>query len=102
VSGQPASTRTAAAPPRPATAIPGPRGLPLLASGRQLVRDPLGTYRRAMQTHGDLVRFVAGPPGRRIVLHGLFAPDHAQQVLAGTRGHTSQLPLPTADHPNPT
>jgi hypothetical protein len=56
VSGQPASTRTAAAPPRPATAILGPRGLPLLASGRQLVRDPLGTYRRAMQTHGDLVR----------------------------------------------
>jgi cytochrome P450 len=52
VSGQPASTRTAA-PPRPATGIPGPRGLPLLASGRQLVRDPLGTYRRAMQTHGD-------------------------------------------------
>jgi cytochrome P450 len=75
VSGQPASTRTAAAPPRPATAIPGPRGLPLLASGRQLVR------------------FVAGPPGRRIVLHALFAPDHAQQVLAGTHGHTKQLPL---------
>jgi cytochrome P450 len=69
VSGQPASTRPAA------------------------VRDPLGTYRRAMQTHGDLVRFVAGPPGRRIVLHALFAPDHAQQVLAGTHGHTKQLPL---------
>ena len=84
---------TAAAPPQPATAIPGPKGLPLLGAGPQLVRDPLGTYQHAMETHGDLVRFVAGPPGRRIVLHALFAPDHARKVLAGTRGHTKQLPL---------
>jgi hypothetical protein len=27
------------------------------------------------------------------VLHALFAPDHARQVLAGTRGHTKQLSL---------
>jgi cytochrome P450 len=84
---------TASAPPRPATAVPGPRGLPLLGSGPALVRDPLGTYRHAMETYGDIVRLVAGPPGRRAVLHALFAPDHARQVLAGTRGHTKQLPL---------
>jgi hypothetical protein len=84
---------TASAPPRPATAVPGPRGMPLLGSGPALVRDPLGTYRHAMETYGDIVRPVAGPPGRRVVLHALFAPEHARQVLAGSRGHTKQLPL---------
>jgi cytochrome P450 len=79
--------------PRPATAVPGPRGMPLFGSGPALVRDPLGTYQQAMETHGDIVRLVAGPPGRRVVLHALFAPEHARQVLAGTRGHTKQLPL---------
>lgn len=93
MTGEPTLPRTAAVPPRPATAIPGPSGLPLLGSGPALVRDPLGTYQRAMETYGDIVRFVAGPPGRRIVLHALFAPDHVRQVLAGTHGHTKQLPL---------
>jgi cytochrome P450 len=84
---------TASAVPRPATAVPGPRGLPLLGLGPALVRDPLGTYQHAMETYGDIVRLVAGPPGRRVVLHALFAPDHARQLLAGTRGHTKRLPL---------
>jgi cytochrome P450 len=83
----------ASVPPRPATAIPGPRGLPLLGSGPALVRDPLGTYQHAMETYGDLVRLVAGPPGRRVVLHALFVPEHARQVLAGSHGHSKQLPL---------
>jgi cytochrome P450 len=84
---------TACVPPRPATEVPGPRGLPLLGLGPALVRDPLGTYQHAMETYGDIVRLVAGPPGRRVVLHALFAPDHARQVLAGSRGHTKQLAL---------
>jgi hypothetical protein len=33
-----------------------------------------------METYGDIVRLVAGPPGRRIVLHALLAPDHVRQV----------------------
>jgi cytochrome P450 len=75
-------TGTSAAWPRPAGAIPGPRGLPLLGSSLDLLRDPLGTYERAMRTHGDVVRFVVGPPGRRLVLHGVFEPDQVRQVLA--------------------
>ena len=62
-------TSTTAARPLPPRAIPGPRGLPLLGSSLDLLRDPLGTYERARRTHGDVVRFVVGPPGRRVVLH---------------------------------
>jgi cytochrome P450 len=75
-------TGTTVAWPRPAGAIPGPRGLPLLGSSLDLLRDPLGTYERAMRTHGDVVRFVVGPPGRRLVLHGVFEPDQVRQALA--------------------
>ena len=74
--------------PRPAEAIPGPRGLPLLGSGLALLRDALSTYTRAMATYGDVVRFVVGPPGRRVVLHALFDSDDVRQVLAGSHGQT--------------
>jgi hypothetical protein len=46
-------TTTTTGGPRPPRAIPGPRGLPLLGSGLELLRDPLGTYQRAMETYGD-------------------------------------------------
>jgi cytochrome P450 len=88
-------TGTTAAWPRPAAAIPGPRGLPLLGSSLDLLRDPLGTYERAMRTHGDLVRFVVGPPGRRVVLHLLVEPDQIRQALAD-HGHTKDMAFYTA------
>jgi hypothetical protein len=46
-------TGTTVAGPQPAGAIPGPRGLPVLGSSLDLLRDPLGTYERARQTYGD-------------------------------------------------
>jgi cytochrome P450 len=78
---------------RPAKAIPGPPGLPLLGSSLDLLRDPLGTYQQAMGTYGDVVRFVVGPPGRRVVLHALFDPEDVGQVLAGSHGHTKNTPF---------
>jgi cytochrome P450 len=88
-------TGTTAARPRPARAIPGPRGLPLLGSSLDLLRDPLGTYEQARRTHGDLVRFVVGPPGRRVVLHMVVEPELVRQVLAD-HGHTKDMIFYTA------
>jgi cytochrome P450 len=88
-------TGTTVSGPRPATAIPGPRGLPPLGSSLDLLRDPLGTYERAMRAHGDVVRFVVGPPGRRVVLHALFEPDQVRQALTD-QGHTKDMAFYTA------
>ena len=88
-------TSTTAARPLPARAIPGPRGLPLLGSSLDLLRDPLGTYERARRTHGDVVRFVVGPTGRRVVLHMVFEPDLVRQALAD-HGQTKDMTFYTA------
>ncbi|TCB97862.1 cytochrome P450 [Micromonospora zingiberis] len=63
----------------PAPMLPGN---PLLGSALDLHRDVLGTYLRALRDGGDVVRIAAGPPGFRVVLHGVFHPDGAQRVLA--------------------
>ncbi|MFD3717768.1 cytochrome P450 [Streptomyces sp. NPDC058674] len=57
-------------------------GLPLLGSLFDLKSDSLGTYLRARQRHGDVVRVSAGPPGLRAELYCVFSPEGAQQVLA--------------------
>ncbi|MGP4043294.1 cytochrome P450 [Streptomyces sp. 2A115] len=64
------------------TEIPGPKGHPLLGSALDLQRDTLGTFLRARQEHGDVVRVSAGPPGIRTVLYCVFSAEGAQQVLA--------------------
>ncbi|MFF4602247.1 cytochrome P450 [Streptomyces sp. NPDC001339] len=58
-----------------------------------LRRDPLGTFRNAQRTHGDVVRLKAGPPGLRSVFHAVFAPEDVQQILA------SQAANFRKDHP---
>lgn len=65
------------------TEVPAASGLPLLGSMRDLRRDPLGTYERAREEHGDVVRIVSGPPGLRTTIHFVFSAAGAQQVLAG-------------------
>lgn len=66
---------------------PGPRGNPLLGSALDLKRDVLGTFHRAMLEYGDVVRFVAGPPGKlRAQVIAFFHPDGVQHVLAGASG----------------
>ncbi|MFI5982200.1 cytochrome P450 [Streptomyces sp. NPDC051555] len=61
---------------------PTATGHPLFGSMLDLQRDALGTYLKAQQEHGDVVRFVAGPPGMRAQFYGVFSPAGAQQVLA--------------------
>ncbi|MGW6915275.1 cytochrome P450 [Kitasatospora sp. NPDC054939] len=65
-----------------ATRIPGPPGLPLLGSMLDIVKRPLETYLEARRDYGDVVRFTAGPPGRRIEFYLVAAPEGVQQVLA--------------------
>ncbi|MGH8904221.1 MAG: cytochrome P450 [Egibacteraceae bacterium] len=64
--------------------VPGPCGVPLLGSALDLRRDQLATFEEGCRRYGDVVRFVAGPPGLRIVGYGVFSPEGAQQVLTGT------------------
>jgi cytochrome P450 len=68
---------------RSATVPPGPRGVPVVGSALDLRRDVLGTYERARRAYGDVVRFVAGPPGLRATLYAVFHPDAVRRVLAG-------------------
>ena len=68
---------------RSAAVPPGPRGAPLVGSALDLRRDVLGTYERARRMYGDVVRFMAGPPGVRATLYAVFHPDAVRRVLAG-------------------
>ena len=63
---------------------PGARGSLLLGLAKDLRRDPLGTFERATIEHGDVVRLVAGPPGRRMTLHLVSHPDGVQHVFTHT------------------
>ncbi|MEU7551532.1 cytochrome P450 [Streptomyces sp. NPDC044571] len=62
--------------------MPELAGVPLLGSLFDLKSDSLGTYLRAQQQHGDVVRITAGPPGLRAELYCVFSAEGAQQVLA--------------------
>jgi cytochrome P450 len=62
---------------------PGPRGFPLLGVLPALRRDTLTLLERARREHGDVVRFLAGPPGLRTTTYALFHPDAVRRVLAG-------------------
>ncbi|MEW1802849.1 cytochrome P450 [Streptomyces virginiae] len=64
------------------TEVPALSGAPLLGSLHDLKSDSLGTYLRAQQRHGDVVRVSAGPPGMRADLYCVFSPEGVQQVLA--------------------
>src|SRR5215510_4263785 len=63
--------------------IPGPQGSRFTGMTSDIRRDLLGTYERAAAEHGDVVRIVAGVPGRKIALHLVTHPDGVQHVLAG-------------------
>jgi cytochrome P450 len=75
---------TTAAAPRLAPVVPGSR---LLGSALDLRRDMLEAYERAFHGHGDVARFLIGPPGLRLELYLLFHPDAAHRVLAGAPGN---------------
>ena len=70
---------------------PGPRGLPVVGSAIGLLRDILGTTLKGMHEYGDVVRYVAGPPGpMRVIAYGIAHPDGVQHVLAGGASHYSK------------
>ncbi|HEX2046361.1 MAG TPA: cytochrome P450 [Acidimicrobiales bacterium] len=66
---------------------PAAGGSFLLGSTRQLQRDQLGTYARAMAAHGDIARFRVGPPGIGFAFDAVFSPEGARHVLATDAGH---------------
>ncbi|HEX2117587.1 MAG TPA: cytochrome P450 [Acidimicrobiales bacterium] len=66
---------------------PSVRGSRLLGCARQLQRDQLGTYARAMADHGDIARFRVGPPKVGFTFDATFAPEGAHQVLAADAAH---------------
>src|SRR3954452_12552682 len=76
-------TATTGRHPRAGTGRPVPRlaGVPVLGSALDLRRDYLGTLLRAQATGANVVRLDAGPPGWRMTLHAVFAPDGVEQVL---------------------
>ncbi|HEX2178184.1 MAG TPA: cytochrome P450, partial [Actinomycetota bacterium] len=70
------------------TEPPGPRGLPVVGSAIDLLRDILGTTLEGRRKYGDVVKYVAGPPGpMRVVAYGIAHPDGVQHVLAGGAAH---------------
>jgi cytochrome P450 len=74
---------TSAAKGRP---IPGPRGLPVLGSIRDIQRDNIQTFMDAWREHGDIVHF-RGPLTINLLVH----PDYVQRVL---RDNYANYPRP--------
>jgi cytochrome P450 len=66
-------------------APPNPPANRVLGWALELRRSRIHTYERVMREHGDLVRLVVGPPGRRFDLFCVFHPDGVRAVLAGSR-----------------
>ena len=65
---------------------PGPSGSSLSGLTRRFMRDQLGTFEWAMNTYGDVVRLVLGPPGLRRRLYLVTHPDGVRRVLAAGAG----------------
>ena len=63
------------------------RGSLLFGSARELRRDQLGTYERAMRAHGDVAGFRIGPLRIGFEFDAVFRPEGARQVLATNVGH---------------
>ena len=79
---------------RRTVAAPGLRGSLMLGVTRQLQRDQLGTFERAVAEHGDVVRLIVGPPGRRSSLYLVTHPDGVQQVLTNASSdYTKDTPF---------
>lgn len=57
-------------------------GWPVVGSMRSLRRDYLGTIARADREVGGLARIVAGPPGWRLTVFTVTAPDLIEEVLS--------------------
>lgn len=81
---------------RPATAVPGPAGDPLLGVARALRRDLLGTLLNGFDRYGDVVAFRIGPArGPRRLRPRLVAvrhPDDVRRVMLATDVFVRETP----------
>ena len=68
---------------------PGPRGLPLLGMGLQVLRDPLGTLEHIARKYGDIVTIPIVSDTRILLNH----PDYIEQVtvIQQSKFHKSKL-----------
>ncbi|HEY7007400.1 MAG TPA: cytochrome P450 [Jatrophihabitantaceae bacterium] len=67
---------------------PDAPGTRLMGSASDLRHRVLDAQVNAMTNCGDVVRFVAGPPGARLRLYSVYAPEGVQQILAtNSRGY---------------
>jgi cytochrome P450 len=60
---------------------------------KQLQRDQLATLAQAATEYGDVVRLIAGPPGRRVSLFLVSHPDGVQRVLTAGDTYTKGTPF---------
>ncbi len=68
--------------PRPATALPGPSGHPLIGMAGALRGDLLGTLQEGFARYGDVVAYRVGPArGPRRVVVALHHPDDVRRVF---------------------
>jgi len=82
---------------RPATAIPGPGGHPLLGMARALRAETLGTLQAGFVRYGDVVAYRIGPargPRRlhRLVI-ALHHPDDVRRVFTDVEAFTRRTPV---------
>lgn len=82
-----ATARPSAA--RPARAIPGPAGHPLLGMARPLRDDLLGTLADGFARYGDVVGYRVGP--RRLVV-AIHHPDDVRRVFTDVETFTRRTP----------
>ena len=59
----------------------------IFGSARELRADPLGPYRKVLESGRDLVRFRVGPPRVGFEFDAVLRPDGIRQVLATDFGH---------------
>ena len=66
---------------QPGQRVPSLPSTPIIGAAIGMRRDFLGTCSRAARDVGGLVRIVAGPPGWRMTLYAVAAPDLVYEIL---------------------
>lgn len=71
------------------SAIPGPRGYPLVGVMPELFRNPFEFMVEAARTYGGVVRLDLGPAKVYLVSH----PDYVRHILSDTVATTGKVPF---------
>jgi cytochrome P450 len=86
ISGRAATSAHGATHSRDVSAIPGPKGNPLVGSASDFRKRMLRTFLRGMYEYGDTVAYDVGPRGTPLRIRIVIAhhPDDAQRILSQT------------------